>query len=95
MDANGDGTLTIEELEMGLAGREDAFSIMELMQRADTDGSGDIDYTEFIAATIDQNIYMNQGYLRQAFDMFDSDKSGYIDANEIKQLIGGLGNLVS
>ncbi len=27
--------------------------------------------------------------------MFDSDKSGFIDATEIKELIGGLGNLVS
>ncbi len=28
LDANGDGTLTLEELTLGLAGREDAFSIM-------------------------------------------------------------------
>jgi Ca2+-binding EF-hand superfamily protein len=35
-----------------------------MLQSADTDGSGDINYTEFIAATIGSNIYMNEAYLR-------------------------------
>jgi Ca2+-binding EF-hand superfamily protein len=30
---------------------------MNMMTAADTDGSGDINYTEFIAATIGANIY--------------------------------------
>jgi len=46
---------------------------MEMLKNADTDGSGEVDYTEFIAATIDQNIYMNEAYLKQAFNMFDTD----------------------
>lgn len=52
---------------------------MEMLKAADTDGSGDINYTEFIAATLDANIFMNEGYLRQAFNMFDKDGSGKID----------------
>ena len=32
---------------------------MEMMKAADTDESGEIDYTEFITATIDRNIYLN------------------------------------
>jgi hypothetical protein len=34
------------------------------MQGADTDGSGEINYTEFLAATIDANVFMREDYLR-------------------------------
>ena len=52
---------------------------MNMLQAADTDGSGDINYTEFIAATINSAIFMNEKYLKQAFNMFDKDRSGKID----------------
>jgi len=64
MDQDGNGTLSLDELKLGLAGREDSMSLMEMLKNADTDGSGEVDYTEFIAATIDQNIYMNEAYLK-------------------------------
>lgn len=61
--------------------------MFELLKGADTDLSGSIDYTEFLAATIDAQIYMRDDYLRTAFDMFDKDKSGKIDKNEIISLL--------
>jgi calcium-dependent protein kinase len=61
--------------------------LFELLKGADTDLSGSIDYTEFLAATIDAQIYMRDDYLRTAFDMFDKDKSGKIDKNEIISLL--------
>jgi calcium-dependent protein kinase len=92
LDIDGNGTLSLEELKVGLAGREDAFSLMDILKNADTDDSGEIDYSEFIAATIDQNIYLNEVYLKQAFNMFDTDNSGQIDASEVSALIKGMGN---
>jgi calcium-dependent protein kinase len=53
IDKDGSGTLSLDELKVGLAGREDSFNLMNILKNADTDGSGEIDYTEFIAATID------------------------------------------
>lgn len=41
------------------------------MQAADTDGNGSINYTEFIAATMDAKTFMRDDYLRSAFNMFD------------------------
>jgi Ca2+-binding EF-hand superfamily protein len=38
-----------------------------MLKAADTDNSGEIDYTEFIAATIDTNIFMRDDYLKTAF----------------------------
>jgi calcium-dependent protein kinase len=87
LDKNGDGSLTLEELRVGLAGKENGETLLNLMKSADTDNSGEINYTEFIAATIDVNIFMRQDYLRTAFEMFDADNSGKIDNEEVKALL--------
>jgi calcium-dependent protein kinase len=97
LDKNGDGSLTIDELRIGLKDRENGDTLLRLLQAADTDGSGEINYTEFIAATLDANIFMREDYLRTAFQMFDQDGSGKIDNEEVFCLLQGedLGNLVS
>ena len=97
LDVNGDGSLSLEELKKGLAGKENGDNILELLQSADTDGSGEINYTEFLAATIDQTVFMRDDYLRTAFRLFDKDNSGKIDNEEVIALLQGeeLGNLVS
>ena len=87
LDKNGDGSLTLEELRVGLQGKENGETLLNLMKSADTDNSGEINYTEFIAATIDVNIFMRQDYLRTAFEMFDADGSGKIDNEEVKALL--------
>ena len=91
LDVNGDGSITIEELEHGLKDKENGDTLIQLLRAADTDGSGDINYSEFIAATLDQNIYMNEKYLQQVFDMFDTDRSGKIDNEEVVKLLSGDG----
>jgi calcium-dependent protein kinase len=68
-----------------------------MLQAADTDGSGEINYTEFLAATIDANVFMRDDYLRTAFSMFDKDGSGKIDNDEVIALLQGddLSNFIS
>ena len=97
LDVNGDGSLTLEELRKGLEGKENGEELLAIMQGADTDGSGEINYTEFLAATIDGNVFMREDYLRQAFNMFDKDGSGKIDNEEVIALLSGedLGTHVS
>ena len=67
LDVNGDGSLTFEELRQGLKDKENGEALMELMKSADTDGSGEINYTEFLAATMDAKLFMREEYLRTAF----------------------------
>ena len=53
LDKNGDGNISFEELKVGLGHKQNSEKLIELLRAADTDGSGSIDYTEFIAATMD------------------------------------------
>ena len=97
LDVNGDGSLSLDELQKGLKDKENGDKMLEVLKAADTDGSGEINYTEFLAATIDANIFMREDYLRTAFNMFDKDGSGKIDNEEVINLLQGedLGNFVS
>ena len=47
---------------------------------ADVDKSGTLDFGEWSAATINKTNLLNEKNLKEAFNMFDKDKSGQIDA---------------
>jgi calcium-dependent protein kinase len=53
LDVNGDGSISLDELKVGMGDRENGDTLYNLLKAADTDNSGQIDYTEFIAATLD------------------------------------------
>jgi len=90
LDKNGDGTITIDELKEGLAKLPDikASEIQQIMSNIDTDGSGKIDYTEFLAATMETGLYLKEEKLYMAFKMFDKDGNGTISADELKAVLG-------
>mmetsp|Transcript_45608 Transcript_45608/g.52525 ORF Transcript_45608/g.52525 Transcript_45608/m.52525 type:complete len:475 (+) Transcript_45608:69-1493(+) len=90
LDANGDGTLTISELQTGISKLHDWTNrdFSDLMTSLDTDGSGCVDYSEFLAATIDKNVYLQEEKLWDAFKMFDKDGSGKISPAELKEVLG-------
>jgi len=60
LDKNGDGVLTIDEIKEGLSGVNDKSydEIKKVISSIDTDGSGKIDYTKFLAATMEKSLYM-------------------------------------
>ena len=62
--------------------------IEQVLSSIDTDGSGTINYTEFLAATIESNVYMKEEKLYMAFRMLDIDGSGKISPQELKQILG-------
>ena len=88
LDRNGDGNITLKELKEGLSGIKNKDELIGIMEGWDTDGSGAINYTEFIAATMEQNMYLKEENLRTAFKMFDKDGSGKISIDEMKQALG-------
>jgi calcium-dependent protein kinase len=91
LDKNSDGTLTFEEMKEGCKILKSDLNIEEIFSSIDTDKSGSINYTEFLAATIDKKIYLQNERLFEAFKSFDKDGSGKISVKEIANIINAQG----
>jgi len=91
LDANGDGKLTINEMKDGIkkAGLKDIPpDLQQIMEDVDSDGSGVIDYTEFLAATLDKKSYLKEDVCWSAFRVFDRNGDGKISQEELKMVLG-------
>lgn len=59
----------------------------QLFSQVDIDGSGFIDYSEFVIASMNEKQLLTNDKLEAAFKMFDKDGSGMISIEEIKQVL--------
>jgi len=90
LDENGDGLLTVNEMKEGLNKcglKEIPPDLQQIMEEVDSDGSGVIDYTEFLAATLDKKVYMAEDVCWQAFRIFDRNGDGKICNKEIAAVL--------
>jgi len=100
LDINGDGHLSHEEFNEGLRQLEmkdekdssscgfDASTLENMFHEIDTDNSGHIDYTEFLAAAVDRKVALQDDLCWAAFSAFDRDRSGRISREEISAVLG-------
>ena len=91
IDLNLDGKLSKEELYVAYQEAGINISKEELektIKSIDFDGSGSIEYEEFIRVTLAKEQLFTDVNLKTAFDMFDLDKNGSISLNEILEVIG-------
>jgi calcium-dependent protein kinase len=58
------------------------------MKMVDSDGSGEIDYSEWVVATINKTRLLSHEKLEQAFKLFDKDESGSISSEEVREVLG-------
>ncbi|OII73875.1 calcium-dependent protein kinase [Cryptosporidium ubiquitum] len=58
-----------------------------LLDAVDSDGNGEIDYIEFVAAAISPRLSCRKDVLTMAFKMLDQDEDGLISTRDIKKLI--------
>ncbi|KAJ7967687.1 Calcium-dependent protein kinase [Quillaja saponaria] len=87
VDTDNSGTITYEELKIGLTrigSRLSEAEVKQLMEAADVDGNGTIDYIEFISATMHRHRLEKDEHLYKAFQYFDKDNSGYITRDELQ-----------
>merc|ERR1719191_1288794 len=90
MDVNKDGTLEIREIKDGLesAGLSDLVGqISDAMSALDNDGSGKVDYREFIAATMNKKVALTHDYVWQVFKQFDTDHTGTINRDNLATIL--------
>ena len=90
IDDNNDGKLTLEEIKKAVSKNKDINieHIEEIFKSIDTDGSGCIEYTEFISASLDKSLYLKKEKLKDAFSLFDIDHNGKINNAEIAKVLG-------
>eukprot|EP00928_Gymnodinium_smaydae_P018456 TRINITY_DN17022_c0_g2_i1.p1 TRINITY_DN17022_c0_g2~~TRINITY_DN17022_c0_g2_i1.p1 ORF type:complete len:507 (+),score=172.99 TRINITY_DN17022_c0_g2_i1:91-1611(+) len=99
LDKNGDGKLTVLELKTGIEQsglKQIPPDLQQIMDDVDSDGSGVIDYTEFLAATLDKRDYIKTDVCWSAFRIFDRNGDGKITQDELKHVLGdkSLGDVV-
>ena len=68
----------------------DAPDIIKMMRAADTNGDGQIDYTEFLTAAFQKQTLLQEENLKKAFGIFDSNGDGHISLDELKSGFGGV-----
>ena len=59
----------------------------KMFAAVDLDNNDCIDYTEFVMATMEEQNLITDQRLRQAFELFDTDKSGALSPDEIKEVL--------
>ena len=86
-DKVNDGQITFQELKEGLlqlkSDHINEEEIKRLFDSIDVDKNGRIDYSEFLAATLQKVNYSKQERLLEAFHKFDKDDSGFITKDEL------------
>ncbi|XP_057516082.1 calcium-dependent protein kinase 29 isoform X2 [Amaranthus tricolor] len=88
IDTDRSGTITLQELKDGLARLGSTLTeteIQQLLEAADVDKNGTIDYIEFITATMHRHRLDKEENLCKTFQYFDVDKSGFITRDELRQ----------
>lgn len=91
LDDDNSGTLSVEEIDEALERLEVEEPIRvemrRLMHEIDVDGSGTVNYTEFIAANISKKQYLQEQVCKAAFHIFDVNGDGFICKDDLATLL--------
>ncbi|CDU16485.1 CAMK/CDPK protein kinase [Plasmodium yoelii 17X] len=88
LDEDGKGNITKNQLKKGLenSGLKLPQNFDVLLDQIDSDGSGRIDYTEFLAAALDRK-HLSKKLIYCAFRVFDVDNDGEITTAELAHIL--------
>ena len=69
--------------------------VQELIDNIDNNDNTSIDYTEFMASTIDLNKVLTEDKLQALFSCFDVDHTGHITAQSLKSAFTKFGRVIA
>jgi calcium-dependent protein kinase len=98
MDKDGNGLISASELKSYLRGHHILVGNAEaqaMVEALDTDGNQFINYSEFLAATIDVQKFLTEQRMHALFDQFDTDADGIISNEDVINAFMKLGHSVS
>lgn len=76
IDTDGSGTISVDELKAAFKKGNEKISISQLetiIDEVDYAGNHQINYLEFISATLEGKAFQNENMLRALFNSFDTD----------------------
>ena len=88
IDEDQSGNVSTEELSKALKKINKEIpdeEIEKIVAEIDIKGNHEINYSEFIAATLNAKVYLNESRLLMLFKEFDTDDSGYITVENLKE----------
>lgn len=94
LDKDNAGIISMPALQhaMNVNGQEpSAREMYALFAHIDINGDGYLDFYEFIAASMRRTVYLFPSRIFAAFRTLDVDDSGFIDLNDMQQIVGGEG----
>ena len=94
-DKDGDGTITIDELETVMRSLDlhpTRAELQDMINEVDVDGSGKIEFTEFIQLMSVKGAPSNpDDEIYAAFKVFDKDGNGFISPAELRHVLMHIG----
>jgi len=90
MDKNHRGTITLQELKQVL---QEKFNVpadetKAIFDSLDSNHDEEIHYSDFLAAMVNTRIALHDDLLKSAFKKFDTDQSGYITKENLREVLG-------
>lgn len=92
LDTDDDGAVTVDEMKEAIKklGLSDmSTQLTHIMEHVDSKGNGVIDYTEFVAATLDKKTYLQEDVCWSAFRVFDIHGNGKLTKEELAKMLSG------
>lgn len=90
-DTANNGTISLEEFKAAMERSNNQYSekdIEDIFRTIDVGADGEIYYLEFLAATLEAHGRITEERLAEAFDRMDSDDSGMISKQNLRDLLG-------
>lgn len=98
VDKDNTGEISAEELKQAIKQADlhmTSDQIEQIISEVDYFGNHKINYSEFLAATLDVKAFLNDDKLNAIFSQFDTDNSGFISRENIVTALTKMGHEIT